>query len=171
MKINFCWLIADSTASFLLRPCLLADSAASLLLLLLPLAIFYPVLSRNAYNKHMIFQHFCLRATQALPYAPYTECMMRISYFCYDRHIFVITSYIASSSSRRCNVMAPSLCPHKSSFPGFFNSKSLHGTAICAIGPLHALHRTIYHPRKLTRSPPRDALSCVLPNLDTLYCL
>ena len=42
-------LVDDLNASFLLLPCLLADSAASLLLLLLPFAIFHTVLFRNAY--------------------------------------------------------------------------------------------------------------------------
>ena len=44
-------LVDDSNASFLILPCLLAESYASLLLLLLPFAIFYPVLFRNAYKK------------------------------------------------------------------------------------------------------------------------
>ena len=116
-------LVHDSNDSFLLRTCLLADSAASLLLLLLPFAIFYPVLFRNAYKNQWIFSIICSSATPALPYAPYTKRMMHISYFCYDRHIFVITSYIAASSFRHCNVMAPSLCPPKSSILRLFQFK------------------------------------------------
>ena len=137
----------------------------------------------------MNFQHVCFSATPALPYAPYTKRMMHISYFCHDRHIFVSTSYIAASSFRHCNVMAPSLCPPKSSIPRFFNSRSLHGTAILAIGRLQTLLLTIFtaqlEPKspldllvmpvrsstkrllyqKAYQIPPRPALSCILPIL------
>ena len=144
----------------------------------------------------MNFQHFCFSATPALPYAPYIKRTMHVSYFRYARHIFVITSYIVASTFRHCNVMAPSLCPQKSSIPRLLNSRSFHGTAILPIGSLlnppsddfyrknraqvdprpargapQTLHQTISSPTKLPRSPPRGALSCILPILDTLHCL
>ena len=64
-------LVADSHASFLLLPCLLADSAASLLLLLLPFAIFYPVLFRNAYKTQWIFNIFAFQ--------PHKPCHMHLT--------------------------------------------------------------------------------------------
>ena len=137
-------LLDDSNASFLILPrccfCFFPSPSST------------PCFSEMPIKTKLNFQHFCFSATPALPYAPYTKRMMHIWSFCYDRHIFVITSCIASSYFRHCNIMAPSLCPHKSSIPQYFDSRSLHDTAILAVGPLQALHRTIFRPKKLTRS-------------------
>ena len=101
----------------------------------------------------MIFQHFCFSATPALPYAPYTKGMMHIRYFCYARRVFVNNSYIAANSFPHCNVMGPSLCPPKPSIPRFFNSRSLHGTAILAIGPLQTFLLTMFTAKIPPKSP------------------
>ena len=117
----------------------------------------------------MSFQHFCFSATPALPYAPYTKCMMHMRSFCYDRHIFVITSYIAASSFRHCNVMAPSLCPPKSSILRFFNSRSLYGTAIIATGRLRTLLLTICTAKMPPKSPLDLLVVPISPSIQRLF--
>ena len=117
----------------------------------------------------MNFYHFWSFTTPALPYAPYTNRMMHISYFCYDRHIFVITSYIAASSFRHCNIMAPSLCPPNSSILRFFNSRSLYGTAIIATGRLRTLLLTICTAKMPPKSPLDLLVVPISPSIQQLF--